>query len=225
MPVKPPATASRRTWPSTSGTGRLAGAADHGVHVAERLRHDVVDGRDRQDRGDPEALVERAHDRLLGAEAHEIGADDGGEDADPADDQRQAHEGGELLGRAGDEQGDQHHGGADGDDIGFEQVGGHAGAVADIVADIVGDHGRVAGVVLGDAGLDLADEVGADVGGLGEDAAAETGEDGDERRAEGERDERVDDFAAVGRLAGDLDEIVEQAGDGEQGKALRPACR
>jgi hypothetical protein len=81
------------------------------------------------------------------------------------------------------EQGGQHHGGADGHDIGFEQVGGHAGAVADIVAHVVGDHGRVAGVVLGNSGLDLADEVGADVGGLGEDAAAETGEDGDERLA------------------------------------------
>ena len=46
--------------------------------------------RDRQDRGDPEALVERAHDRLLAAEADEIGADDRGEDADAADDQRQA---------------------------------------------------------------------------------------------------------------------------------------
>ena len=74
---------------------------------------------------------------------------------------------------------DQDHRDADGDDIGFEQVGGHAGAVADIVADVVGDDGRVAGIVLGNSGLDLADQVGADVGGLGEDAAAETGEDRD----------------------------------------------
>jgi hypothetical protein len=47
------------------------------------------------------------------------------------------------------------------------------GAVADVVADVVGDHGRVARVVLGDPRLDLPDEVGADVGGLREDAAAE----------------------------------------------------
>src|SRR3712207_8432714 len=40
-----------------------------------------------------------------------------------------------------------------------------------VVADVVGDRGGVAGVVLGDALLDLADEVGADVGRLGEDAA------------------------------------------------------
>jgi hypothetical protein len=86
------------------------------------------------------------------------------------------------------QQRDQHHGGANGDDIGFEQVGGHAGAVADIVANVIGDNGRVAWIVFGNAGFDLADKVGADVSGLGEDAAAETREDRDQRSAEGERD-------------------------------------
>ena len=86
---------------------------------------------------------------------------------------------------------EQHHGDR-GDRVGLEQVGGHAGAVADVVAHVVGDHGRVARVVLGDARLDLADEVGADVGGLGEDAAAESREDRDQRAAEAEADERVD---------------------------------
>ena len=80
----------------------------------------------------------------------------------------------------------------DGDRVGLEQVGRHAGAVADVVADVVGDHGRVARVVLGDARLDLADEVGADVGGLRVDAAAEPGEDRDQRAAEGEADQVVD---------------------------------
>ena len=41
-------------------------------------------------------------------------------------------------------------------------------------------------------GLDLADEVGADVGGLREDAAAEAREDRDQRAAEGEPDQVVD---------------------------------
>ncbi len=85
---------------------------------------------------------------------------------------------------AGEEDRGQQHGGDDGHGIGLEQVGRHAGAVADIVADVVGDDGGVARIVLGDAGLDLADEVGADVGALGEDAAAETGEDRDQRGAE-----------------------------------------
>ena len=61
------------------------------------------------------------------------------------------------------EDAEQHHGDR-GDRVGLEQVGRHAGAVADVVAHVVGDHGRVARVVLGDAGLDLADDVGADVG-------------------------------------------------------------
>ena len=66
------------------------------------------------------------------------------------------------------------------------------GAVADVVADVVGDHGRVARIVLRDARLDLADEVGADVGGLREDATAEPREHGDEGAAEREPDEVVD---------------------------------
>ena len=85
-------------------------------------------------------------------------------------------------GDAEDDRGDE------GDLVALEQVGGHAGAVADVVADVVGDGGRVARVVLGDAGLDLADEVGADVGGLGEDAAADAEEQGEQRAAEPEAD-------------------------------------
>ena len=72
----------------------------------------------------------------------------------------------------------------------LEQVGATAGAVADVVADEVGDDGRVARVVFGDARFDLADEVGADVGGLGVDTAAELGEEGHEAGAEAEADDQ-----------------------------------
>ena len=82
-----------------------------------------------------------------------------------------------------DDRGDQ------GDLVALEQVGGHAGAVAHVVADVVGDGGRVAGVVLGDAGFDLADQVGADVGRLGEDAAADPQEQGEQGAAEAEADQ------------------------------------
>ena len=51
-------------------------------------------------------------------------------------------------------------------DVRLEEVGAHAGDVADVVADVVGDHHRVVRVVLVDARLDLADEIGADVGRL-----------------------------------------------------------
>ncbi len=98
--------------------------------------------------------------------------------------------------RAEEHDGDGRHG------VGLEEVGRHAGAVADVVADVVGDHGRVARVVLGDPGLDLPDEVGADVGGLREDPAAEPCEDRDQRAAEGEADQ------ARGRLLG---RVVEPA--------------
>ena len=76
--------------------------------------------------------------------------------------------------------------GDDGADVGLEQVGTHAGHVADVVAHVVGDGGRVERVVLGDPGLDLAHEVGADVGGLGVDAAAHAGEERDGRGAQRE---------------------------------------
>ena len=130
---------------------------------------------------------------------------------------------------------EQHHRDR-GDRVGLEQVGGHAGAVADVVADVVGDHGRVARVVLGDAGLDLADEVGADVGGLRVDAAAEPGEDRDQRASEGEADEVVDRrgrrvVEPAGEhpvVAGDAEEAEaddEQAGDraGAEGDVQRRA--
>ena len=128
-------------------------------------------------------------DLSCGAGPHDQDAEGGGEDPDAGDDERveQSSGGGQVerleSGVAEDQRGD------DRDLVGLEQVGGHAGAVADVVADVVGDRGGVARVVLGDPGLDLADEVGADVGRLGEDAAADTHEQSDERGAEAEADE------------------------------------
>ena len=170
-----------------------ASAAVSGEAEPQRFAHqpvgDRVEGRDRDHAGDEHADVERALD-FVGFGPHRERADDRGDDRDAADDQRVDRD---LAGEVGGEGEDaeQHHGDR-GDRVGLEQVGGHAGAVADVVADVVGDHGRVAGIVLGDPRLDLADQVGADVGGLGEDAAAETGEDGDQRATEAEADQRVD---------------------------------
>ncbi len=73
----------------------------------------------------------------------------------------------------------------------LEHVGGHAGAVADVVAHEVGDHRRVARVVLGDAGLNLADQVGAHIGGLGVDAAAHAHKQRDQAAAEAEAQQRI----------------------------------
>ena len=136
-----------------------------------------------------------------------------------ADAQRQHQQ--RVAHRAGEEDRRQQHGGDDGHRVGLEQVGGHAGAVADVVAHVVGDHGGVAGVVLGDAGLDLAHQVGAHVGALGEDAAAEPGEDGDQRAAEAQRDHRLQhrrsSSSVPARHAAAQDEVV--AGDAEQAEA------
>jgi hypothetical protein len=48
----------------------------------------------------------------------------------------------------------------------LEEIRAHARHVAHVVTDVVGDHGGVARVVLGDALLDLAHQIRADVGGL-----------------------------------------------------------
>ena len=128
---------------------------------------------------------------VAGARGHGEDADDRGEDADRRDDQRE-DQADRAEGRlAEDQRGDQRDG------VGLEQVGGHAGAVADVVADVVGDRGRVARVVLGDALLDLADQVGADVGGLGEDAAADTHEHREQGGAEAEALEHLRGVALV----------------------------
>ena len=86
-----------------------------------------------------------------------------------------------CTGAASDQQRAQHHGGDQRDGVGFEQVGGHAGAVADVVTHVVGDHGRVARVVFRNTGLDLAHQISADVSAFGENAATQPREDRDQR--------------------------------------------
>ena len=66
-------------------------------------------------------------------------------------------------------------GGQDRAAVGLIEVSAHAGHVTHVVTHIVGDGSGVAGIVLGDTGLYLTDEVGAHVSGLGIDTAAHTG--------------------------------------------------
>ena len=73
-----------------------------------------------------------------------------------------------------------------GADIGFEQIGAHARDVAHVVADVVRDDAGIARIVLGNARLDLAHQIGADVRCLGVDAAPDPGEQGDGAGAHGE---------------------------------------
>ncbi len=157
---------------------------------------------DRQDRGDVVAAVQGRHRIGVLARLHDEDADDRGEQAEGPGDEREEHdaddagrEGHALLVERGRERGAEDHradvlGGG-----GLEEVGAAAGAVADVVADEVGDDGGIARVVLGNAGLDLADEVGADVGRLGVDAAAELREERHERGAEAVADDQEGDLS------------------------------
>ena len=183
--------------------------------VEERDRGRADDG---EDAGGEEAAVDGLQRVGLAFPGpHREHADDRGEHADRARDQREDQAERPLLrvlgvdrvegGDAEDDRGDE------GDLVGLEQVGGHAGAVAHVVAHVVGDRRRVARVVFGDAGFDLADQVGADVGRLGEDAAADSQEQRQQRAAEAEADQD----GRCGVLEdGDDDRGAEQAeADGE----------
>ena len=70
-------------------------------------------------------------------------------------------------------------------DIALEEVGTHTGDVTNVVTNVVGDGRRVAGIIFRDPRLNLADQVGADVGRLGVDASANTREQGDRRSRRG----------------------------------------
>jgi len=89
----------------------------------------------------------------------------------------------------------QGHGGDDGSDVTLEQVGAHPRHIADVVPDVVRDRCGIERMVLGNARLDFADEVGADVGRLRIDAAADTGEERDRGRTEGKTGDDGDHLA------------------------------
>ncbi len=109
------------------------------------------------------------HGVFVFAGAHDGHADDGGDEVDRLNDQGKEDA---LDAEDRKEGGTQDHGADVFCGGGLEDVRTTAGAVAYVVTDEVGDDGRIAWVVLRDAGLDFADEVGADVGSLGVDAAA-----------------------------------------------------
>ena len=174
-----------------------------GFRVGEVEPVDDEKADDRGDRRSHVADIDRAHRiaHLARRHAHRHDAEDRGEHADRAQDEREddelhreraghrAVQVGEILlaesvGREDDRR-DQ------GDFVRLEHVGRHPGAIADVVADVVRDRRGVARIVLGDAGLDLADQVAADVGRLGVDAAAHAHEKRRQRAAEAEPDQHL----------------------------------
>jgi len=181
----------------------------HGMLAHDLLRHEIKQGGRDHARHD-HALVERIHDLAAFARLDEERADDGGEDGDGAEDQGEQHR------RRAEEQAAEQHGRDQRDRVGLEQIRRHAGAVADVVADVIRDHRGIARIVLGDARLDLADEIGADVSALGEDTAAQAREDGDQGAAEGEAHEGPQRILGVAQQAAH-DEVV--AGHSEDTQA------
>ena len=161
------------------------------VQVGQAQQHEADDA---DDRAEDEPAVDRVQGLVagaVGAGLDGVGADDRADHADGPDQEREDHALVAEAGVAQDHRGDDRH------LVALEDVGRHAGAVADVVADVVGDRGGVAGVVLGDVRLDLAHQVGADVGRLGVDAAADPHEQGQQRAAEAEAEQHFIGLLAV----------------------------
>ena len=111
----------------------------------------------------------------------------------------------------------QSKGGQNGTDVRLIQVSAHAGHIAYVIAHVVGDGGGVAGVIFGDTGLHLTDEVGAHIGGFGEDTAAHAGEQSHEGGAHAEHDHGLGNLGGV--IVGNVLQNVEPNGDIQQAQA------
>ena len=144
----------------------------------QQAHHEEADDRHR-DGGEVRAAAKRIEQILLVGvllRLDEEGTDDGAQHADCRDDERNGDRVHAVdLRDLVERQHAQRAGGGNRTDVALIEVSAHAGHIADIVAHVIGDGGRVARVVLRDTGLDLTDKVRADIGCLGEDAAAHAG--------------------------------------------------
>jgi hypothetical protein len=125
------------------------------------------------------------HRVFIFAGLHDGDADDGGDEVDRLNDQWEEDA---LDAEDGEERRAQDHGSDVFRGGGLEDVRATAGAVAHVVADEVSDNGGIARIVLRDAGFDLADKIGADIGSLGIDAAAKLRKQRDQGGAKAEAD-------------------------------------
>jgi hypothetical protein len=151
---------------------RIRRRVDLQQHAAGEEEHDR-----HERRRDVVTEIERLHRIGVFLGAHHHHADDRADQPERHDDEREqdAVDAERLV-----EQHTKDHGA---DVLGggaLEQVGAAAGAVADIVADEIRDHGRVARIVFRNARFDLADQIRADVSRLGVDATPQLREQRDE---------------------------------------------
>jgi hypothetical protein len=164
--------------------------------VAETVwKKDLREGPKGGGRGDSAKEYAEAKEAggIATSEIHCEDAKDGGENRDSAYDEGVTEGGGFGFaistedGEVGDENTPDQ---ADG--VSFKDIRGHSGAVPDVISDVVGDGGGIAGVILFEFRLDFAHEVSPDVSSFGVDAASETCKHADEGSAEGEASETVD---------------------------------
>ena len=138
-----------------------------------------------------------------------------GEDGDAADNEGVGEGSGIGLAIAPEDGEVGHENTADeADGVGFKDIGGHPSAIADVIADVVGNGGGVARVIFFELGFEFANEVCADIGSFGVDATAQTSEDADERGSESEAGQAIDGGTEAEPAGGD--EI--EGADGEEGE-------
>ncbi len=146
---------------------------------------------DRQHAGHVIAPVQRVHRLFILSAADDHHADGAGDQVDGMDDQRKQNSlepEDRIERRAENHRAHAFRSGR------LEDVRSTAGAVAHIVANQVGDDGRVARIVLRNSCFHFADQVRADVGGLGVDAAAELRKQRDQRCAKSKPDQAIGNF-------------------------------
>ena len=145
---------------------------------------------EREHTGDEEASVDRL--QCVGLVLFRLHGEDAGDRGDHADCAAGEREH-EAEGRVEADRLERRHTeddrGNEGHLVALEEVGSHTRTVAHVVAHVVGDGGRVAGVVLGDTRFHLAHEVCTDVSSLGEDAATDAQEQRKQRTTEAEAHE------------------------------------
>ena len=65
----------------------------------------------------------------------------------------------------------------------FEQISTHTGNITDVVTNVIGNSGRVTGIIFRDVGFNLTDQISADVGSLGVNAPGDSRKQSDGRGA------------------------------------------
>mmetsp|Transcript_3162 Transcript_3162/g.10558 ORF Transcript_3162/g.10558 Transcript_3162/m.10558 type:complete len:372 (-) Transcript_3162:649-1764(-) len=171
---------------SEKAAGRKVEPSRGVLFAAQQQGAERHDAHTRQGHGYLVAILQHLHGvhvlalgRLRHHDANAADDEVHGVDRQGEQDEAALHVRGELLGEASAKD----HGRQNLAGDGLEEVGATAGAIAHVVAHEVRDDRRVAGVVLGDVGLDLPHHVGAHVGGLGVDAAAQLCKERHEGRA------------------------------------------